>query len=514
MSLLQTSHTAANVKISLVPRCPWWRSAALGALLLLALTMYPFLYSTAPPYNYADNFPFTPFLRVWMLSFLPYLAACALVLATKPAPGRWRWIELGIILAGAFVLRALLLPLPPGLSRDSWRYLWDARVTLHGFSPYVYAPFNPALKPLADTVLLPNMRFRTVPTIYPPGAQVVFLLSYLLAASNLFFLKGIFLLFDMITCGSLVVLLKRRRLDPARALIYAWCPLPIVEFAIQGHVDVITLTFSILALLSASNSSIRGRVLTGFLVGMAALTKIYPILLLVVIMPGMLLDANERGKPFYRSIRGRDYAMLAVCFLTILLGYLPYYIMGHGQVLGFLRDYANAQGENAGIIQQFMHWLSYVFRWSFPQAVQIEQIVSLICIASISLLVFFLLLRKRMGMEMAVLILFGSILAVSTHVFPWYNPILLLWIPVLIEPIWAGRRLPGKELAITTVWYFTCISIVGYFINSGGQNYIPGWTPYYLIAYVPLVLGLGIAAISGVISMLNLQKGKQDAIHL
>src|SRR5450755_1518468 len=119
MSVVQTSNTAEVVKTSPSARYPWWRAAALGALLLLALIVYPFLYRTAPPDTVPDNYLYQPFLRLWMLSFLPYFAACALVLATKPAQGRWRWIELGIVLAGALVLRALLLPLPPGFSRDS-----------------------------------------------------------------------------------------------------------------------------------------------------------------------------------------------------------------------------------------------------------------------------------------------------------------------------------------------------------------------------------------------------------
>src|SRR3984893_5137889 len=295
MSPAQTSNAVEAVKPSPTVKYAWWRAAALSALLLLALALYPFLYKTAPPDTIQDNYLYQPFLRLWIVSFLPYFAACALVLATKPAQGRWRWIELSIVLAGAFVLRALLLPLPPGFSRDSWRYLWDARVTLHGFSPYVYQPNSAPLSPLVDNVLFPRMRFRSSPTIYPPGAQAVFLLSYLLGGSNLYFLKGIFLVFDMVTCGALVVFLKRRGFDPCRVLIYAWCPLPIIEFGIQGHVDVISLTFSILALLSFSNSSVRGRILTGFLLGMAALTKIYPILLLVIIVPDMLRDAMERN---------------------------------------------------------------------------------------------------------------------------------------------------------------------------------------------------------------------------
>ena len=146
------------------------------------------------------------------------------------------------------------------------------------------------------------MRFRTVPTIYPPGAQAVYLLSYLLAPSNLFVLKAIFIGFDMVTCVSLAFLLIKRGLDPRRVVIYAWCPLPIVEFAIQGHVDVITLPFLLLTVLSALSTRRGARVLTGFLIGIATLTKIYPIFLLVVV------------------VRRRDWALVVTCLLTIVAG--------------------------------------------------------------------------------------------------------------------------------------------------------------------------------------------------
>jgi len=506
MSLVHTSNTAQIVKVAPTARYPWWRAAALGVLLLLALALYPFLYRTARPDTALDNYFFLPFLRLWTLSFLPYFAACALVLATRPSQGRWRWIELGIVLAGAFVLRAVLLPLPPGFSRDSWRYLWDARVTLHGFSPYIYLPSSAPLKPLIDTVLYPRMRFRASPTIYPPGAQAIFLLSYLLGGSNLYFLKGIFLIFDMVTCGALVVFLNRKRIDPLRVLIYAWCPLPIIEFAVQGHVDVITLTFSILALLSFSNNSIGGRMLTGFLVGMAALTKIYPILLLVVIVPDMIRDAMLAHR-----IRGRDYALLAVCFLTILLGYLPYYIMGHGQVLGYFTIYSSEQGENAGFIQLVMQWISYANKLSLQTAVAREHLVSLLFIVAVSLVVFVLRLRQRMSMPMAALLLFGAILAISPHVFPWYTTVLLVWIPLLIGPLWTRRRLIGKSLAAGVAWYFICLSLLQYYYTSTPNHRVPDWTLYYQVAYLPIVIVLAIAAIVGVIHMPGIQKGKQYA---
>jgi len=254
-----------------------------------------------------------------MLCFLPYCVACALVLVTKPETGRWGWVEMEILLVGALVLRVMLLPSGPCLSRDAWRYLWDARVILHGYSPYVYAPWDKALEPLRDALILGNSHFRNVPTIYPPEVELVYVAIYLLAPSNLFVLKSIFVAFDMVTCGVLALLLARRGLDPRRVILYAWCPLPIVEFALQGHVDVITVMFTVLAVLSATSNRPGERALTGILIGLGTLTKFYPILLLVVLL------RRQRG----------DWALLCACGGTILLGYLPFLILGHGQALGF-----------------------------------------------------------------------------------------------------------------------------------------------------------------------------------
>jgi hypothetical protein len=119
------------------------------------------------------------------------------------------------------------------LSRDVWRYLWDAHVVTHGYSPYVYAPGDKVLLPLR-TILYVNSRFRNIPTDYPPGAELIFILGYLLDAHSLLGIKSVFLGCDMISCGALTWLLTRKRLDPRRVVIYAWCPLPIIEFARQS----------------------------------------------------------------------------------------------------------------------------------------------------------------------------------------------------------------------------------------------------------------------------------------
>ena len=126
------------------------------------------------------------------------------------------------------------MPLPPNLSRDSWRYVWDARVILHGYSPYVYSPGDKVLARLRDALIFGNSRFRDVPTIYPPGAEIIYVLGYLLAPGNLFVLKGIFVGFDMLTCVALALLLKREGLDPVLVLRALW---PCRGTAVRSHAD-------------------------------------------------------------------------------------------------------------------------------------------------------------------------------------------------------------------------------------------------------------------------------------
>src|SRR5437667_5876849 len=148
MSITQTRSTDEIRSVAGAAGHPWRRLALLSVLLAMSIGCNIYLLLTAPPPDVNSG----PFTISWLLSFLPYLAACIVVLVMKPQTGRLRWIELGLLLVGALVLRAILLPVPPDFSHDSWRYLWDARLTLHGFSPYVHPPASRLFIPLRDFI--------------------------------------------------------------------------------------------------------------------------------------------------------------------------------------------------------------------------------------------------------------------------------------------------------------------------------------------------------------------------
>jgi hypothetical protein len=312
----------------------------------------------------------------------------------------------------------------------------------------------------------------------------------------------------MVTCIALIVLLGRKGLDQRRVILYAWCPLPIIEFAIQGHVDVITLTFTILAILAASNHRVRGYMLTGFLIGLATLTKIYPMLLLVVILP----DGNDKDTPVMQRMRYHYLPLLGSCFATIIIGYLPYLFMGHGQAFGFFAAYASEQGQNAGVTQQIVHRLGDRLRLRLTKTITLEHFVDVFVIGIASVIFFALRWRNRISLEAGTLILFGVILSISSHVFPWYTTILLLWVPVLLVPLRSQRGLAGQGLAIIAVWYFTTTVLLSYFFNPV-QGVPNDWTLYYRLVYWPVMIALCAAALISVINFMRYQNRVQYAKH-
>ncbi len=477
MYLLQAFRPFVVAASTVPEKRPWSRSLFFSVLLSFSIALYLILMRAGLQGNAV-----TLFLNVWLISFLPYFAASVVILLTKPATGHWQRIELAIIFAGALIMRLMLLPVPPVVSHDSWRYVWDARVTLHGYSPYVYAPDNPVLVPLRDKLIYQESGFLTVPTIYPPGAQAIFVLSYVLAPGNLFFLKGILVGFDLATCGLLALLLRRKSLDPRRVIIYAWCPLPIVEFAIQGHVDATTIAFMVLALLCASSNRRGARALTGCLIGMATLTKIYPILLLLVVVRRLEWTLKQP-------------ALLLTCLTTIILSYFPFYILGHGQVLGFFSTYAGENTTNSGPVPQVIYWAWKHYLSSLPFAViiSLEHSVDLVVLGVVSLVVLVMRLRERISMEAATLLLIGTLFAISPHVFPWYTTALLPWIAMLAGPLWRGGRLSGKGLAVAMAWYFTFTVLYGYYLRDS-----LAWASYYALVYDAVLVGLVVAAVAEV----------------
>src|SRR5437763_15457709 len=119
-----------------------------------------------------------------------------------------------------------------------------------------------------------------------------------------------------------------------------------------------------------------------------------------------------------------------------------------------------------------------------------QHIFDAIVLAGMSFIVLLFRLFKGLSIEAGTLLLIGTVLAISSHIFPWYTPALLSWLVVLVGPLWTPRGPSGKGLAVGIVWYFTCISLAGYFLDNTRD-----WHVYYEFVYDEVLAGGGAALI-------------------
>jgi alpha-1,6-mannosyltransferase len=313
---------------------PWQTNAA---LLFLGAGMFALARQLVSEYHH-----FTiGFSGVSGWSAILYMLACAVILT-----GKTDRFTFPIILAVAIVCRLVVLYPEPYLSTDVYRYVWDGIVQHAHISPYRYVPGDPALQLLraSNLDIYDNINRRDYArTIYPPAAQVLF---YAITAISptVTFMKTVMVLFEGLTLYALIQLLTALGRRREQALLYAWCPLLIWEIAGAGHLDSVAIALIGLALLARA----RNRpIATGLFLGLAILTKMYPILLLPAL-------CRKGGAPW-----GAAYKMPATVAALIAAGYAAYSSVGT-LVFGFLFGYAKEEGLDTGVRYFLFDWAQHL----------------------------------------------------------------------------------------------------------------------------------------------------------
>jgi alpha-1,6-mannosyltransferase len=285
--------------------------AAMGLVLLLLAGITPRLYG-----RLGDNF-FIVQAILW---------GVLVVAATRLAATCPQRHALMLILGVAVLLRLLLLPAPPLTSIDVYRYVWDGRIQGAGFNPFRYVPAAPELLHLRDAVIFPSVdRADYAVTIYPPAAQILFLLATSIHDSVLA-VKAALVAFEAITVAALVALLRRLGQPVTRVVAYAWHPLAVWEIAGNGHID--------------------GAMTAMMMLGVWLYALGRPLSAAAAAAIGMLF------KPFAVLVlpalwRPWNWKLPLVVALVACAFYLPYLSAGRG-ILGFLPAYASEEGIDSG----------------------------------------------------------------------------------------------------------------------------------------------------------------------
>jgi alpha-1,6-mannosyltransferase len=183
-------------------------------------------------------------------------------------------LPLFIIITG-IIFRLTLFPAAPTTSPDAYRYVWEGKIVSCGFNPYQIPPGATQLDKYHSYVW-EKVGFKNLTTIYPPFAQVIFLTAYTISGDSLWGLKLIYLLCEIITLIFLLKLLKLKKINPDYIILYAWLPLPVMEYFINAHIDVAGITFLILFLYNLEQNNHKS---SAVFYAVSFLTKFYPLML-------------------------------------------------------------------------------------------------------------------------------------------------------------------------------------------------------------------------------------------
>jgi hypothetical protein len=344
------------------------------------------------------------FAVVYALLIVAYLLAVwGVRRATFPDTGRRDdYRLLGILWIGAVLFRALLLLVSPDLSDDLYRYLWDGRVLGSGINPYRFTPLAPELEALRD----PNWHLINnpgLPTIYPPLLVLLFTLSGWISHSVVGW-KLVCVLFDLGVGFFLYRTLRNLGRSGLWTVLWLWHPLVMVEFAGNGHADVVGIFLVVVAFWLWSRARWLG---AGTTLTLAGLVKFLPWIVLPALLPRL------RWK----------WLLLP---LLVAAFYLPFQL-GGVNALGSLSVFA-------------AKWRSNDFLFGFllgtgdPGEQELLQAKRIGAVLIVVVWVWLLLRRRSLPSIFAWSV--GAILLVSPVVHPWYVLWLLPAAVLLPHPAW------------------------------------------------------------------------------
>jgi alpha-1,6-mannosyltransferase len=376
------------------------------------------------------------FVIVALVQGAVWAVAAALVLR-----GRDRQPRLVLILGTALLLRLIALAAPVFLSDDINRYIWDGRVQAAGINPYRYIPTDPALAPLRDALIFPNInRNNYAPTIYPPVAQMLFLVASRFGETALA-VKLVFVAIEAVGIGTLLFILRASGRPPEHILLYAWHPLPVWEIAGSGHVDAAMVTLAALAFAA----SISGRrIWSGAALAAATLVKLFPLLL-----------APALWRPAKSNLG--DWRWPAAFIAVIVAAYLPYIGVGL-RAMGFLSGYVAE--ENLGSGSGF--WLLGVIRRTTPLPLAAYLGLAVIVMAGLAFGALSRGPEPRSSLFWATALGTAAMFFASPH-YPWY----FVWLVALLTaaPWWPA-------------WWLTLAPVLLYCDHKTGN--IPFWVGFTL----------------------------------
>jgi len=348
----------------------------------------------------------------------------------------------GLVAVG-ILLRVSFISINPIGSDDYYRYMWDGKVQSAGINPYLYLPNDPALQKFHSEIIPKSVNNPEMKTIYFPLSQWLFYAGYSLSGEAVWGYKLLLLIFELITLSALFLLIRKRNLPDKFILLYALCPLPIIQFSLDAHLDGFGLPLLILALFFYLDNK---KILSLIFLGLSFSIKPVGLLFLPILF-------------FYEKKLPERIKIIFIPAIAFSVQFLPYIFSSNPFEAFFI--YAKSWTFN-GIVFNIID--------SFIQNNQTTRIICGILLVICLLPFIFNKLDLLHKYYYSVLLLF----IFSPVVHPWY----ITWLAVLLPvfPKWSGIFYVG----LSSLTVFTLLS---YQLNGLWKEY-----PLVLIAeYIPVI---------------------------
>ncbi len=256
------------------------------------------------PEGILDNWSKQNRIRYWIISslFCSILAAGLLFIQREQFPLLLVWqavlyclfvllykmrriFRLGDVIQMAIVVRLAVAFIPPQLSDDIYRFIWDGQLIVNHQNPLLTTPDNLLPQLTSNTAYFTQLHSKInhpqFYTCYPPLMQLVFWISAQLGGYNIvantIILKLIIAITDSITVILLARVLKQMQLPVMLVMLYAFNPAVIIEGAGNAHFEVMQVCLMVAAIYYCMQNRLLPA--AGFW-GLAIVTKLLPLVLL------------------------------------------------------------------------------------------------------------------------------------------------------------------------------------------------------------------------------------------
>lgn len=234
-------------------------------------------------------------------------------------------------LAGAaFVFRLIFIVALPNLSQDFYRFIWDGRMIIEGWNPYLYlpgnlikegtAPFAQAIELFAGMGELSGGNY----TNYPPLNQFIFAIAGLFAGKSILgsviVMRIIIIAADLGTLYFGKKLLENLNLPANRIFWYILNPFVITELTGNLHFEGVMLFFLIWSLYLLHK---KNWILSAVVFAASVSLKLIPLLFLPLLLRYFTAENSQNRLNF-----GKLLLYYLIVVVLVILSFLPFLSSG------------------------------------------------------------------------------------------------------------------------------------------------------------------------------------------